>query len=103
MFGLDLTGRRLSDLAYPVDRLWHEYRTCVRERRPIGIGGKPLSEKDHCLVDKMILPLAGDDGTVNHLMIGIAPASGTVNGQYPTPPARPAKASVDGTRVAALR
>ena len=71
LFGADLTGKHLSELDYPVARLWHEYQTCVRERRPLSVVSKTLSEKDHRLIDKVVLPLAHDGAVVDRLLVGI--------------------------------
>ena len=78
LFGSDLTGKCLSELRYPVARLWHEYQSCVRDRQPLSIVNKTLSEKKHQLIDKVVLPLADDGVVVDRLLIGI-----TLTGQDP--------------------
>ena len=75
LFGRDLTGKRLSELRYPVARLWYEYQTCVRDRRPLSIVSKTLSEKNHHIIDKVILPLADDGVIVDRLLVGITLAA----------------------------
>ena len=75
LFGVDLTGKRLSEVRSPVARLWHEYQTCVRDRRPLCISSKTLSERDHRIIDKVVLPLASDGTVVDRLLIGITLAA----------------------------
>ena len=73
LFGRDLTGRHLSELGHAADTLRREYDACARERRPVAICRQPVPEKDHRIIDQLILPLARDGVRVDRLLVGIVP------------------------------
>ena len=103
LFGRDLTGRHLSELGHAADALRREYDACARERMPVAICSQPIPEKDHWIIDQLILPLAEDGVQVDRLLVGIVPtlrddSAGPSSPPYAPPERMPSQPPADPAR-----
>lgn len=74
LFGRDFTGKCLSELGNAAAILRHACTACARAGAPVAVCNQPLPEKDHRIIDQLVLPLAQDGVRVDRLLVGIVPA-----------------------------
>lgn len=75
-FEAELTGRTVRGSEARIGRVpFEEYAACIQTAEPLFVSAGTPPGKPFLQLEKLILPLAADGGTVDMMLVGIYPAS----------------------------